>query len=56
MKSTGRKSRKGAIGFLYKNEPALVKELLDKYNFTEPPNDKDFIYVKSKSPTTEFSL
>jgi hypothetical protein len=56
MDKTGRKSRKGAIGWIYKNEPQLAQELLNKYGFNEPPDDNDFKWVKKSSPTVNFSL
>jgi len=53
---TGRKSRRGAISYLYQYDRNTLKQLLDKFGFSEPPNDKDFNHVKNQAKNIDFSL
>lgn len=56
MNKTGRKSKRGAISYLYQYDRDAIKQVLDKYGFTEPPNDKDFEYVKGRTKNVDFNL
>jgi hypothetical protein len=47
--ATGRKSKRGAMSYLYQFERDKVKALLDRFGFDEPPNNNDYKWLKEKS-------
>jgi len=56
MNNTGRKSRRGAISYLYQFDRDAIKTVLDRYGFKTPPNDKDFDHVQRTAKNIDFNL